>query len=35
MKSVLRWFGHIEEMENNRDVKRVYEEECTGTGGVG
>ena len=25
----------IEEMENNRDVKRVYEEECTGTGGVG
>ena len=27
-ESVLRWFGHIERMENNRGAKMVYLGEC-------
>ena len=27
-ESVFRWFGHIERMENDRIVKRVYVGEC-------
>ena len=28
-ESVLRWFGHVERMENDRVAKRVYVGECT------
>ena len=27
-KSIFRWFGHIERMENDRIAKRVYVGEC-------
>ena len=28
---VLRWFGHVERMENDRIAKRAYVEECAGS----
>ena len=28
---VLRWFGHVERMENDRITKRAYVEECAGS----
>ena len=31
----LRWFGHMERMENERTAKRVYVEECAGSHSVG
>ena len=31
----LRWFGHLERMENGRIAKRVYIGECTGSHSVG
>ena len=34
-EGVLRWFGHVERMENDRNVKRVYVGECTGSRSVG
>ena len=34
-EGVLRWFGHVEKMENVRIVKRVYVWECTGCCSVG
>ena len=33
--SVLRWFGHVERMERDRIVKRVYVGECAGIRSVG
>ena len=30
-KGVLRWFGHMERMENNKIAKRVYVGECAGS----
>ena len=32
---VLRWFGHVERMENNRIAKRVYLGKCAGSHLVG
>ena len=32
---VLRWFGHVERMENDRIAKRVYIGECAGSLSVG
>ena len=32
---VLRWFGHVERMENDRIAKSVYAEECAGSRSVG
>ena len=29
-ESVLRWFGHLERMDGNRLVKRMYNGECEG-----
>ena len=34
-KSVLRWFGNIERMENNRTTKTVHVGECTGSCSLG
>ena len=34
-KNVLKWFGHVERMEEERLVKRVYQEMCRVTGGGG
>ena len=34
-EGVLRWFGHVERMENNRKAKRVYVGECAGSRTVG
>ena len=34
-ESVLRWFGHIERMENDRMAKRVYVGKCVGSRLVG
>ena len=34
-ESVLRWFGHVERMENDRIAKRVYVGECAGSRSVG
>ena len=34
-ESVLRWFGHIERMENDRSAKIVYMGECVGIHLVG
>ena len=34
-EGVLRWFGHVEKMENDRIAKRVYVEECDGSPSVG
>ena len=31
-EGVLRWFGHVERMENNRIAKRVYVGECALSG---
>ena len=33
-ESVLRWFGHVERMENDRFAKRVCIEECAGSHSV-
>ena len=30
-KGVLRWFDHVERMENDRIVNRVYVGECAGS----
>ena len=32
---VLRWFGHVERIENDRIAKRVYVGECAGSCSVG
>ena len=34
-EGVLRWFGHVERMENNRIAKGVYVGECAGSRSVG
>ena len=34
-EGVLRWFGHMERMDNNRIAKRVYVEEYAGSRSVG
>ena len=34
-EGVLRWFGHVEKMENDRIANRIYVEECTGSRSVG
>ena len=34
-KDVLRWFGTVERIENNRIAKRVYVGECAGSRSVG
>ena len=30
-EGVLRWFSHVERMENDRIAKRVYVGECAGS----
>ena len=32
---VLRWFGHVERMDNDRFAKKVYVGECVGSRSVG
>ena len=32
---VLRWFSHVERMENDRITKRVYVGECAGSSSAG
>jgi len=34
-ESVLRWYGHVERMGDERIVKRVYDSECLGVRSVG
>ena len=34
-EGVLRWFGNVERMENDRIAKRVYVGECTGIRSIG
>ena len=34
-EGVLRWFGHVERIENDRIAKRVYVGECAGSRSVG
>ena len=34
-EGVLRWFVHVERMENDRIAKRVYVEECADSHSVG
>ena len=34
-ESVLRWFDHVERMENDRIANRVYIGECAGSRSVG
>ena len=34
-EGVLRWFGHVERMENDRTGKRVYVGVCVGNRSVG
>ena len=34
-EGALRWFGHVERMENNRISKRVYVGECAGSRSLG
>ena len=34
-ESVLRWFDHVEMMENDRVAKRVYVGECANSHSVG
>ena len=34
-EGVLRWFGHVERMGNNRIAKIVYVGECAGSHSVG
>ena len=35
IEGILRWFGHVERMENDRIAKRVYVGECAGSRSVG
>ena len=35
IEGVLRWFGHVERVENDRIAKRVYVGECAGSRSVG
>ena len=35
VEGVLRWFGHVERMETDTIVKRVYVGECVGSPSVG
>ena len=34
-EGVLKWFGHVERMKNERIAKRVYVGECAGSRSVG
>ena len=34
-EGVLRWFGHVERIERDRIVKRVYAGDCAGSRSVG
>ena len=34
-EGVLRWFGHLERRENDRNAKRVYVIECAGNRSLG
>ena len=34
-EGVLRWFGHVKRMENDRISKRVYLWECAGSHSMG
>ena len=34
-ESILRWFDHVERMENDRIAKRVHVGECDGSRSVG
>ena len=34
-EGILRWFGHVERMENDRIAKRVYAGEFAGSRSVG
>ena len=34
-EGVLRWFGHVERIENDRIAKRVYVRECAGSCSLG
>ena len=34
-EGVLRWFGHVEKMENGRIAKMVYVEDCANSQSVG
>ena len=34
-EGVLRWFSHVERMENDKIAKRVYVGECAGSYSVG
>ena len=34
-ESILRWFGHIERLENDRITKRAYVGECVSSRFVG
>ena len=34
-EGILRWFGHVERLENDRIYKKVYVGECTGGHSVG
>ena len=34
-EGVFQWFGHVERMEKDRIVKRVYVGECAGSCSVG
>ena len=34
-EGVLRWFGHVERMENDGIAKRIYVGECAGSRSVG
>ena len=34
-EGILRWFNHVERMENNRISKMVYVRECAGSRSVG
>ena len=34
-EGVLRWFGHVERMENDNTAKKIYVGECAGSLSVG
>ena len=34
-EGVLRWYGHVERMENDRIAKRVYVRKCAGSRSIG
>ena len=34
-EGVLRWFGHVKRMENDRIAKRIYVGECAGSRSLG